>query len=76
VKHDPSWVATDVGLLFAELNGTDLKNPDNWTVVDLPGTENIASVCIYNDKVLCFVRSSIYQINGNALIFLVPWAVR
>jgi len=66
VKHDTLWVATDVGLLFAELNGTDLKNPDNWIVVDLPGTENIASVCIYNDKVLCSYGSSIYQINGNS----------
>ncbi len=61
IIHDTLWVATDVGLLFGDLRN-DLKNSDNWTAVNLPGSGNVSGVVVYDGAVLCSYGTDVYRV--------------
>ena len=64
VINDTLWLATTTGLLFADLNQTDLKPESAWQIVDLPGSGNIAKVVRYYGKVIFNFDNEIYEINA------------
>jgi len=62
VINDTLWLAATTGLLFADLNQTDLKPESAWQIIDLPGSGNISRVVQYDGMVIFNLDNEIYEI--------------
>lgn len=65
VIGDTLWVATNTGLLFADLNQIDLKPSSAWQKVDFPASGYSSNVVSYEGMILANLGSALFQIEGN-----------
>lgn len=67
---DTLWLATTTGLLYADLNQTDLKPESAWRIVDLLVSGNISGVINYAGKNIFSLDNKLYEVrSGQAFLF-------
>lgn len=65
VIGDTLWVATNSGLLFADLNQVDLKPKSAWQTVQFPSVGSVSNVVVYQGKKLANLGSALFEIQGD-----------
>jgi len=65
VIGDTLWVATNTGLLFADLNQIDLKPSSAWQNVNFPASGYSSNVVNYQGMILANLESALFKIEGN-----------
>jgi ligand-binding sensor domain-containing protein len=65
VIGDTLWVATNTGLLFADLNQIDLKPSSAWQNVDFPASGYSSNVVSYEGMILANLGSALFKIEGD-----------
>ncbi len=65
VIGDTLWVATNTGLLFADLNQIDLKPSSAWQNVIFPASGYSSNVVSYEGMILANLGSALFKIEGD-----------
>jgi ligand-binding sensor domain-containing protein len=65
VIGDTLWVATNSGLLFANLNQVDLKPKTAWQTVHFPSIGSVSNIVDYQGKILANLGSALFEIQGD-----------
>ena len=69
VLNDTLWLAASTGLLYADLNQTDLKPKDAWQIINLSESGNVSKVISYYGKILFNIDNKIYETrDGNSYL--------
>lgn len=66
VWRDTLWLATNVGLLYVDINQPNLKIPDAWHMVNLPRADQVANIVDYDNQIFTTCGSEIYRVSGGS----------
>ncbi|HDP69122.1 MAG TPA: hypothetical protein ENN20_11595 [Candidatus Marinimicrobia bacterium] len=64
VINDTLWLATPSGLLYADLNQTDLKTESAWKAVDLPETGYVSRVVTHQGRAVFNLNQALFTLNN------------
>jgi ligand-binding sensor domain-containing protein len=69
IIRDTLWLATNVGLLFAEVHHPNLKDPTAWQIVNLGNANKVTNVIDVAGQIITTCGSYLFQVNGTKATF-------